>query len=103
MPAGHSVVLDPYNTHPTHPYTSNTTECPAGGSTEAKVTRLLVLYEGPGALVSYQGFHDVGYATMLSGNGVKTVGCSYEELHEPLRLTMLSGNGALDNSQSFAY
>ena len=60
VPAGHSVVLD----------TSNTTECPAGGSTEAKVTMLLARYP---PLVSYKGFHDVRYATMLSENGVKTM------------------------------
>ena len=66
-------------------------ECPAGDSTDAKVTMLLALYEyTPGALVSYECFHDVHYATMLSGNGVKTVQCSYDELHEPLRPTMLS-------------
>ena len=40
----------------------------------------------PGALVIDVCSHDVRYATMLSGYGLKTVRCSYEELHE---LTML--------------
>ena len=38
----------------------------------------------PGALISYEGFNNVRYATMLSGNGVKTLRCSYNELYEPL-------------------
>ena len=56
---------------------------------------LLALYEYPGALVSYEGFNNVCYATMLSGNRVKTLRCSYDELYEALRLTMLWGNRAL--------
>ena len=47
-----------------------------------------------GVVVNYEGFSDVRYATMLPGNGVKTLRCSYDELYDPLRLTMLSGNGA---------
>ena len=57
------------------------------------VTMLLALYEYP-ALVSYEGFNNVRYTTMLSENGVKTQRCLYDEIYEPLRLTMLSGNGA---------
>ena len=38
----------------------------------------------PGALISYEGFNNVRYATMLSGNDVKTLRCSYDELYEPL-------------------
>ena len=73
----------------------------AGDSTEAIVTMLLAPYEYPGALVSYKCFPDIRYATMLSGNGVKTVRCSYDELHEPLRLTMLRETGPWSPVGSF--
>ena len=46
----------------------------------------------PGVVVSYEGFNNVLYATILSGNMVKTLQWSYDELYDPLRLTMLSGN-----------
>ena len=56
-----------------------------------------------GALVSYECFHNIRYATMLSGNGLKTVRCSYNKVHDPLRLTMLSGNGAQIWRMSFMF
>ena len=55
---------------------------------------MMLFASTPGVVVSYLGFNDVRYATMLSGNWVKTLRCSYDELYDPLRLTMLSGNGA---------